>query len=340
MSKINKIAIIKLSAMGDIIHAMVALQFIKSKYPNMKIDWFVEGVFSKVLQYNPHIDNIYELNLKSIKKSKKELFTQIKLARKYSQNRYDLVIDAQGLIKSAIVSKLVGKKVAGFSKLSIREKFASSLYNEKVTISYDKNAIDRNAKILSEPLNFTISKKDILNKKPFLFFKNEDRKIYEFLSNDKKNILLIVGASWVSKMYSNEKFANITNSLNENYLIAWGSEAEKQIANKIANDSSNVTVLPKLDLNNLKALVSKVDLVIGNDTGPTHMAWALNIPSITLFGNTPGYRNTYETNINRIIESNTKVNPYKLDKNDFSIKEIDDKNIVKMAKEILNEEKN
>jgi len=141
-------------------------------------------------------------------------------------------------------------------------------------------------------------------------------------------------------MYSNEKFANITNSLNENYLIAWGSEAEKQIANKIANDSSNVTVLPKLDLNNLKALVSKVDLVIGNDTGPTHMAWALNIPSITLFGNTPGYRNTYETNINRIIESNTKVNPYKLDKNDFSIKEIDDKNIVKMAKEILNEEKN
>lgn len=340
MSKINKLAIIKLSAMGDIIHAMVALQFIKSKYPNMKIDWFVEGSFSKVLQYNPHIDNIYELNLKSIKKSKKELFTQIKLARKYSQNRYDLVIDAQGLIKSAIVSKLVGKKVAGFSKLSIREKFAASLYNEKITISYDKNAIDRNAKILSEPLNFTISKKDILNKKPFLFFKNEDRKIYEFLSNDKKNILLIVGASWVSKMYSNEKFANITNSLNENYLIAWGSEAEKQIANKIANDSSNVTVLPKLDLNNLKALVSKVDLVIGNDTGPTHMAWALNIPSITLFGNTPGYRNTYETNINRIIESNTKVNPYKLDKNDFSIKEIDDKNIVKMAKEILYEEKN
>lgn len=141
-------------------------------------------------------------------------------------------------------------------------------------------------------------------------------------------------------MYSNEKFANITNSLDENYLIVWGSESEKQIANNIANNSSNVTVLPKLDLNSLKALVSKVDLVIGNDTGPTHMAWALNIPSITLFGNTPGYRNTYETNINRIIESNSKVNPYKLDKSDFSIKEIDEKNIVKMAKEILYEEKN
>lgn len=71
MSKINKLAIVKLSAMGDIIHAMVALQFIKTNYPNIKIDWFVEGAFSKVLQYNPHIDNIYELNLKSIKKIKK-----------------------------------------------------------------------------------------------------------------------------------------------------------------------------------------------------------------------------------------------------------------------------
>lgn len=141
-------------------------------------------------------------------------------------------------------------------------------------------------------------------------------------------------------MYSNEKFAKITNSLDENYLIVWGSETEKQIAKSICENSSNAKILPKLDLNSLKALVSSVDLVIGNDTGPTHMAWALNIPSITLFGNTPGYRNTYKTNINRIIESNSKVNPYKLDKNDFSIKNIDENSIVKVAKEILYEEKN
>jgi ADP-heptose:LPS heptosyltransferase len=62
-------------------------------------------------------------------------------------------------------------------------------------------------------------------------------------------------------------------------------------------------VLPKIDLNTLKALISRVDLVIGNDTGPTHMAWALNIPSITIFGNTPAYRNAYETKINKSIES-------------------------------------
>lgn len=66
----QKIAIIKLSAMGDIIHSMVALQFIKIKYPNIQIDWFVEDAFSKVLENNPDINNIIKLNLKSIKNSK------------------------------------------------------------------------------------------------------------------------------------------------------------------------------------------------------------------------------------------------------------------------------
>ena len=66
------------------------------------------------------------------------------------------------------------------------------------------------------------------------------------------------------------------------------------------------------------------------------MAWALNIASITLFGNTPGYRNTYLTAINKIIESKSVVNPLKLNKNDFSINEIDEEEIIKMAKELLN----
>jgi heptosyltransferase-1 len=78
-----------------------------------------------------------------------------------------------------------------------------------------------------------------------------------------------------------------------------------------------------------------VDLIIGPDTGPTHIGWALNIPSITLFGPTPGYRNSYETRINKIIESNSKVNPFKIDKNDYSIKNIKVDDVVKMVEDLL-----
>ena len=331
----KRIAIIKLSAMGDIIHAMVALQYIKRQYPNLQIDWFVESAFAPILENNPDIIQIIKLDLKSIKKDKKEIINQIKLIKKYEKNSYDLVIDAQGLIKSAIVSFFLGKSRVGFSKNSTREKLASFFYTKKVDIAYDKNAIERNVKVLSQALNFEITKDDILNKKPFLFYKNENEVIYEYLSKDKKNVLFVIGASWPSKMYSKEKFAKIINNLDENCLITWGNEAEKDIANFVAN-ISKAKVLPKLDLNSLKAIMSKVDLVIGNDTGPTHMAWALNIPSITLFGNTPGYRNTYITNTNKIIESKSIVNPFKLDRNDFSIKEIDENEIINTAKGLLN----
>ncbi|MDH1977077.1 lipopolysaccharide heptosyltransferase I [Aliarcobacter butzleri] len=330
----KRIAIIKLSAMGDIIHAMVALQYIKRKYPNLQIDWFVETAFAPILENNPDINQIIKLDLKSIKKDKKEIINQIKLIKKYEKNSYDLVIDAQGLIKSAIVSFFLGKNRVGFSKNSTREKLASFFYTKKVDIAYDKNAIERNVKVLSQALNFEITKDDILNKKPFLFYKNKNEVIYEYLSKNKKNVLFVIGASWPSKMYSKEKFAKIINNLDENCLITWGNEAEKDIADFIAN-ISKAKVLPKLDLNSLKAIMSKVDLVIGNDTGPTHMAWALNIPSITLFGNTPGYRNTYITNTNKIIESKSIVNPFKLDRNDFSIKEIDENEIINTAKGLL-----
>ncbi|EFU69999.1 lipopolysaccharide heptosyltransferase I [Aliarcobacter butzleri JV22] len=330
----KRIAIIKLSAMGDIIHAMVALQYIKKQYPNLQIDWFVESAFTGVLENNPDINEIIKLDLKSIKKDKKEIINQIKLIKKYEKNSYDLVIDAQGLIKSAIVSFFLGKSRVGFSKNSTREKLASFFYTKKVDIAYDKNAIERNVKVLSQALNFEITKDDILNKKAFLFYKNENEVIYEYLSKDKKNVLFVIGASWPSKMYSKEKFAKIINNLDENCLITWGNESEKDIADFIAN-ISKAKVLPKLDLNSLKAIMSKVDLVIGNDTGPTHMAWALNIPSITLFGNTPGYRNTYITNTNKIIESKSIVNPFKLDRNDFSIKEIDENEIINTAKGLL-----
>lgn len=332
-SPYKRIALVKLSAMGDIIHAMVALQFIKKKFPNLIIDWFVEKNFSEILRNNPDINNIYELNLKSIKKDKIKIFEQIKLVKKYSKNNYDLVIDAQGLLKSAIVSKLLGKKVAGFDKNSIREKVASFFYNVKVNIPYDENTIDRNCKILSYPLGFEINTEDIMNKKPFLFC-NVDSSIDNYLSADKKNIIFIVGSTWESRNYPKEKFAQLSNCLKENIIIVWGTDAEKEKAEFIASQSIYAKVSSKLSLNNLKYLISKSNLLIGNDTGPTHMAWGLNIPSITIFGPTPINR-VYQTDINKVIKSNSIVNPYKLDKNDLSINDIEVDDIFNLAKSLL-----
>jgi len=330
-----KLAIVKLSAMGDIIHAMVALQYIKKSNPTIQIDWIVEDGFAKVLENNPNIDNILPLNLKAIKKDKLAILKEIKKVRAYSKNYYDLVIDAQGLMKSAITAKLLGKKTAGFSKNSIREGTASYLYNQRVDIAYHENTIDRNAKVMSEPLNINITSKMIIDKEPFLFYKNEDRIIEKYLSKNKKNIIFIIGSTWESRNYPKEKFVEVANHLKENILIAWGGEEEREKAEWIASKSTYAKALPKIDLNTLKAVIAKSDLLIGNDTGPTHMAWGLNIPSITIFGPTPINR-VYQTPINKVVKSKSKVDHYKLDKNDFSITKIPSHKIILMAKALLN----
>ena len=92
--------------------------------------------------------------------------------------------------------------------------------------------------------------------------------------------------------------------------------------------------MPKLKLDDLKLVISNASLLIGNDTGPSHMSWASNIPSIVLFGPTPVER-MLQTDLNKALHSNSKVNHMKLDKQDFSIKEINVNEIVKIAKNLL-----
>ena len=335
-----RIAIVKLSALGDIIHAMVALQFIKQHLPNSTIDWVVEEGFKDILANNPDINEIHTVNIKKAKQQKsiKLLFNEIKKLRKLP--RYDIVIDTQGLIKSAIVSRAIpSSQTFGFDKNSLRESFAAKFYTDVCSISYDENIIKRNTTVISSALDIKISHDDILTKQSFLFANKQLSS--DLLSDSKVNIALIPGASFKSKIYPVNQYAQIANELKSqaNFIVLWGNESERNMAEQIQKISPVVHIADKLTLDGLKAFIAQTNLVIGGDTGPTHMAWALNIPSITLFGSTPGYRNTYITDINRVIESESEVNPYKINKNDLSIKTIKVNDIVKITKELLFQEK-
>lgn len=328
-----KIAIVKLSALGDIVHAMVALQFIRAAYPEAKIDWVVEQGFSGILADNPDINRVLPVNLKALKTRKSAVFREIANIRAFAKQEYDLVIDAQGLFKSAIVARLLSATCVGFDKDSIREKPAAWLYRQTISYPYEANTIDRNVGILTQPLGLQISHEQIVNKQPFLFYRPPVQSLEGFLENGIANVLLVIGSTWPSRNYPKEKFLQVVKGLTANCLICWGNEQEGQAAEWIAQRSS-ARVLPRLSLNDLKYLISRTDLLIGNDTGPTHMAWGLNRPSITLFGPTPVSR-VYQTDVNRVLKSASRVNPFKLDKNDFSIAEIADTDIIALAKSLL-----
>ena len=327
---IKHIAIVRLSALGDIVNSAVILQFIHEKYPDAKIDWITEEVFAPLLENHPLIHAVHKLNLKQLKKSKSLSLLVRSILELRSLGKFDIVIDIQGLLKSAIVARLIGANTHGFDKNSAREAVASLFYKSTSYIEYDENIVKRNTFLAADGLGFKID--DIMLKSKKAIFETSQ---YPLQKNDKKNIAIVIGASWESKRYPKEKVAQLCNELKENSIILWGSDAEREDANWICENSPYATIAPKVSLVDLVSFISSVDLLIGNDTGPTHMAWAQNIPSITLFGPTTT-RMIYETPKNIGIKSPSKVNIYKINKNDFSIKDIEVQEITQKAKELLN----
>ena len=324
---IKKIAIVRLSALGDIVNSAVVLQFIKKKYPSAKIEWITEKSFAPILENLKEISSIHTIDLKKVKKEKDFTLLLQTIKNLKAINGFDIIIDIQGLLKSAIVTRLLGKNTHGFDKNSIRESIASIFYKTTTTIPYESGVVLRNCAVVGDALGFNIDKEMILNKKP-IFESTKD-----YLHKD-KDIAFVIGASWHSKIYPKELIVKVCDELKEDVTIIWGSEEERLNAEWICSHSKYAFLAPKLTLNELVSYISTLKLLIGNDTGPTHMAWAQNTPSITLFGPTNS-RMIFETPTNIAIESPSEVNILKINKNDFSIKEIEVSTIVQKAKELL-----
>jgi len=324
------IAIVRLSAIGDIVQSMIVLQFIKKRFPDASIDWFVDKQFSTLLDDCIEIDNIIKLDINKIKQNKSfvHLFKIIRNLQTFK--KYDYVFDLQGLIKSAVITRFIpAKERIGFDKNSIREKFASYLYSKKYQFPYHENVVMRYVNIVASALNIPVSEREVKHKKSF--FNLSSNKVRK----DKPSILIVLGASFDSKIYPVDKYAQIVNAFQANFVALWHSRKEFEMAERLQSLSGSLSITKCKNFSELKQLVINSDLVIGGDTGPTHIAWALNIPSITIFGSTPLERNCFITDKNLAISSGNKVNAYKIDKQDFSINLIKPELILSLIKGLL-----
>ncbi|MBA1432846.1 MAG: lipopolysaccharide heptosyltransferase I [Epsilonproteobacteria bacterium] len=326
---IKKIAIVRLSALGDIVNSAVVVQFIKQNYPHATLTWIVEDAFGDILKSVEGLDQIHRVNLKKFKRQKSFTLLKEEYKKLKAIADFDIIIDMQGLIKSAIVAKILGKNTHGFDKNSTRESLSSLFYKTTSHIDYAANVISRNTQVVADALAIEINETMVQNKVPiFTIEKNFE------LRSDVKNIAFVIGASWESKKYPKEKFAKLCNALQEQCYIIWGNEQEYEEAKWICDNSEFATLAPKLTLDELVSFISHMDLIIGGDTGPTHIAWAQNIASITLLGPTTS-RMIGKNEKNIAIKSPSHVNIYKIDKNDFSISQIETETIIQKAKELL-----
>ncbi|MGZ5207622.1 MAG: lipopolysaccharide heptosyltransferase I [Sulfuricurvum sp.] len=327
MEKQNlRIAIVRLSALGDIINTAVVLQIIHAYYPNALIDWFVEEAFAPILKNHPLIHEVIPIPLKRLKKTKSFFLLKEMIHTLKSREHYDHIIDAQGLLKSAIIASFLPGKVHGFDSRSAREGIASWFYATTSSIPYEISVVRRNVMVITETLNIPYTDALIEKKSPVFFSK--------LIPHKNKKIALVIGASWASKCYPKEQFAALCDLLPYPCHLIWGSASEYDHALWIQEHSKNAIITPKMSLKELVDFIANCTLTIGNDTGPTHIAWAMNAPSITLFGPT-NERMIYPTPINIGLKSPSEVDICHINRNDFSIHQIDPHLIATQAKELL-----
>ncbi len=295
-----KIGIIRLTSLGDIVNSMIVLQYLKNHRPDIEIHWFVDECFTKIPESNPDISAVHPIKIRANSKSPVQLYKEIK--ERFAGLDLDMCIDMQGLIKSAVVSRAICKNISGFSMRGAKEGIGTVLYKKKVHVPYEKNIIFRNMTLISKIFGFSWTQSDIYDKRPFLNYPSQSKqKSAPVFSEEKKNIILLTGSSDQIKNYPAEKLAILSGLLEHNIILSWGNEEELQKALYIKKLAPHVNIMPPLDLDELKAAIDRADMVIGPDTGPIHMAWALNTPSIALYGTSLAQRNSFETPMNRTI---------------------------------------
>ncbi|MBT4803569.1 MAG: lipopolysaccharide heptosyltransferase I [Legionellales bacterium] len=273
-----KILLIKMSSLGDAIHTLPAITDIASLYPNAEITWAVEPNFAAIPAMHPAITHIISTPLRNIKKnimSKQSISTLTQIRHELNKQQYDLVIDAQGLLKSSLLSKIANGKNFGYCRKSAREAISAIFYKNKISIAKNQHAVMRTKKLCAAALKYDMPQEINYG----ITATNQTTDPY---------VILFHGTTWASKHYPQEQWLHLIKIITTagfKVKIPWGNQVEYKRAQQLAT-IANTEVLPKSSLSELKDIIFNAKGAIGVDTGLTHLAAALGTPCIGLYGPT------------------------------------------------------
>ena len=270
-----KVLIVKTSSLGDIVHANPIICDLKRNLDDIKIHWLVEESFASLISIFP-VEQAIISKFRTWKKNifnKKTILDFINLCHQISSQDYDIVIDLQGLFRTGILCK--SENAFGYDLKSIKEPLGSLFYKNRIHVEKSLHAIYRNRLLLSKVFNYKIE----LEKPIFSFNLNK--------KNNLKNIIFfITGSSNAKKKWSIHnwvKLAKHLEQLNYQIFMPWGTPAEYEECLSIYDQTNNTKILEKMRLDTLVQELSQAKFVIGVDSGLTHLASALDIPTLGLF---------------------------------------------------------
>jgi len=284
----TRVLIVRLSAIGDVIHGLPVLNAVRRAMPEASIGWVVEGRAGDLLRGHSALNEVIGVPRGWLKSPKEVL----KLRRKLKEFRPDITLDLQGLTKSAVAAWISGaQRRIGFSGPDGRE-LSQWLNNERVAPT-TTHVIDRTLELL-QPLNITPAPAEF-NIPETAADAATARRIIESFFGSSRFAIINPGAGWPSKVWPAERFGAVGKYLGLcgiPSLVVWAGPQEKAWAETIVAESSGHTQLaPPTTLTELASVAGKASLFISADTGPLHLAAAVGTPCVGLFGPMPAERN-------------------------------------------------
>lgn len=281
----KKILIIKTSSLGDVIHTLPALTDAGNAIPGVRFDWVVEESFKEIPAWHPLVNRVIPVAIRRWRKNPiQSLFSQE--IRTFWKNlraeKYDAIIDAQGLIKSAILTRFSHGLKIGLDRNSLTEPLARYAYQKTVNVDLKEHAVFRMRSIFAKALNYDLpnTASDAGLTKNIFSKDHWDRGEY---------IVFLHGTTWPTKRWPNDNWILLSKKLAQKGLIVrvpWSNEQEFQTVERWAKQSEAISVLPKMNLSQVASVIAGAKAVVAVDTGLGHLAAALHIPTISLYGPT------------------------------------------------------
>jgi heptosyltransferase-1 len=280
-----RLLIVKTTSLGDVIHNLPVINDIRTLLPEIRIDWVVEESFADIPRLHPTVDTVLTV---AMRRWRKQVFSvntwhEVSTLKQQIQSQtYDFVLDTQGLLKSALITRLANAPRHGYAAKSAREPLASYFYDVRHIVSKDQHAVARIRQLAAQALGYALPRS--------LPDYGIEASAHEAdLELPARYIVGLHGTSRDSKLWPVEHWIALGKYFSGKGLslvLPWGSQAEYERATHIAVNTPQTIVLPRMRLQALASIIASAQAAIGVDTGLMHLAVALKKPSIAIYTDT------------------------------------------------------
>src|SRR3954469_25842637 len=276
-----RILIVKLGSIGDIVHTLPSLAAIRSALPDAEISWVVEHRAAEILRSNPLVDRLIVIDTKALRRglmSGETLRAPRQQLRLLRASAFDLALDFQGLIKSAMIARLSGaRRIVGFAREALREPASRILLHETVPTPPRIHVIRKNLKLVEAALSIQVPTDENQFAFPIALDRSHETEAEEAAqATAGRFALLNPGGGWPTKLWSAEKFGLLADELWNHFglysLVTVGPGEEDLGQRAISSSKSGKAKIVALSLKGFCALAREAQVYVGGETGPTHLA--------------------------------------------------------------------